>query len=266
MIYRSNIHTHTTFCDGADTPEDIVKSAMEKNMVSIGFSGHSVTEFDVSYCMKDEEGYISEIRRLKEKYSGKIEIYLGIEQDLYSLPPKPCYDYIIGSTHYVNVNGCMRDVDSSEEYMLETVEKFYGGDFYAYAEDYYKNVAEVSKKYKNCIIGHLDLLTKFNEGEKHFVYNSKYHDIAFGAIESLRGRIFEINTGAICRGVRTEPYPEKALLKRIFETGGSIIITSDSHRKETLMFGFEQAYALAKECGFKTCNMLKKDGISDILI
>lgn len=266
MIYPSNIHTHTVLCDGADAPEDIVKAALEYNMISIGFSGHSTTEFDLSYCMKNENEYIAEIRRLKEKYSGKIGIFLGIEQDLYSPPPHFDYDFIIGSTHYINIDGCMRDVDLSEEYMLETVQKYYGGDFYAYAEDYYKNVTEVGLKYKDCIIGHLDLLTKFNEGEKHFSYNKKYLDIAFGAIESLKGRIFEINTGAMSRGMRTEPYPEKALLKHIFETGGDVIITSDSHSKETLMFGFDRAYAAAKECGFKKCKVMNCGGIEDLPI
>lgn len=266
MIYLSNIHTHTTFCDGNDTPEEIVKEALKNNMQSIGFSGHSVTDFDLSYCMKNESAYIEEIQKLKSKYRGAIEIYIGIEQDVYSKSPEFDYDFIIGSAHYVNIGGVMRDVDLSEAYMTETVNEFYGGDFHAYADDYYKNVINVGLKYPDCIIGHFDLLAKFNEGEKHFSYDKKYFDIAFAAIENFKSRIFEINTGAMSRRMRTEPYPHKTLLKRICETGGKVIVTSDCHNKNNLLFGFEYAYEILKECGFKKYTVLKQGEFTDIYI
>ena len=74
----SNLHTHSTFCDGRNTPEEIVLAALEKGFSSIGFSGHAYTPFDLRYCMKNTEGYIREIWRLKEKYGKDIQIYLGI--------------------------------------------------------------------------------------------------------------------------------------------------------------------------------------------
>ena len=38
---KVNLHTHTLFCDGRDTPEDMVLSAIEKGFSVLGFSGHS---------------------------------------------------------------------------------------------------------------------------------------------------------------------------------------------------------------------------------
>ncbi len=70
----ANYHTHTTFCDGKNTPEEIVQYALEHNFESIGFSGHSKTIFDMRYCMKDIIGYITEVNRLKEKYSNDIQM------------------------------------------------------------------------------------------------------------------------------------------------------------------------------------------------
>ena len=67
----SNLHTHSTFCDGKSTPEDVVLSAIEKGFCSIGFSGHAHIDFDQSYCMRDTDGYIAEIKRLKDKYKDK---------------------------------------------------------------------------------------------------------------------------------------------------------------------------------------------------
>ena len=70
----ANYHTHSTFCDGKSTPEEMVLAAMERGFSALGFSGHGYTPFDLHSCMSDTRGYISEIKRLKEKYKNKIQI------------------------------------------------------------------------------------------------------------------------------------------------------------------------------------------------
>ena len=77
----SNLHTHTTYCDGKSTAEETVRFAIDAGFKSLGFSGHGYTPSDLRYCMKDVDGYIAEITALKEKYRDKIEIYLGTEED-----------------------------------------------------------------------------------------------------------------------------------------------------------------------------------------
>ena len=61
-----NLHTHTSFSDGKNTAEEIVNYAIEKNFKALGFSDHSITNHDKSYCMKDEQEYILEINRLNK--------------------------------------------------------------------------------------------------------------------------------------------------------------------------------------------------------
>ena len=68
----SNFHTHSVFCDGDNTLEEIVRASVEKGFSAIGFSGHGYTDYDLRYCMKNTDGYISEIKNLKEKYKDKI--------------------------------------------------------------------------------------------------------------------------------------------------------------------------------------------------
>ena len=65
----SNIHTHTTFSDGKNTPEEMIERAKELGFVSLGFSDHSETVFDPHYCMASEKYslYRSKISELKEK-------------------------------------------------------------------------------------------------------------------------------------------------------------------------------------------------------
>ncbi|MDP4119064.1 MAG: PHP domain-containing protein, partial [Bacillota bacterium] len=43
---KTNFHTHTVFCDGNDTVEELVRAAEEKGFDALGFSGHSYLLLD----------------------------------------------------------------------------------------------------------------------------------------------------------------------------------------------------------------------------
>ena len=90
----------------------------------------------------------------------------------------------------------------------------------------------------------------------------RYVSAALEAMEHLAKQdlIFEINTGAVSRGYRSVPYPSALLLKKLRELGGRICITSDSHSTDTIIYGFRQAEALARACGFQETWVLTKDG------
>ena len=154
----SNYHTHTIFCDGKDTPEELVQEAIRLGCPEIGFSGHSYTAFDESWCMSKEgtKEYKACVRSLQKKYAGQIRILLGVEQDLYSEEPTDEYDYIIGSVHYVKKGEVYLPVDESAEKQREIVNRYYGGDFYEFAEDYFVNVAGLYQKTRCNIVGHFD--------------------------------------------------------------------------------------------------------------
>ena len=74
----ANYHTHSTYCDGKSSLEETVLAAIERGFSALGFSGHGYTEFDVRTSMTDTRGYISEVKRLKEAYKNKIQIYEGV--------------------------------------------------------------------------------------------------------------------------------------------------------------------------------------------
>ena len=96
----SNYHTHTVYCDGKNTAREMVLKAIELGYSSLGFSAHGYTPYDERYCIKDLDGYVKEITSLKEEFKSKIEIYLGLEEDAFSLADRTKFDYIIGSCHY----------------------------------------------------------------------------------------------------------------------------------------------------------------------
>lgn len=243
MIY-SNFHTHTSFCDGKDSPEELVQQALKLGCKALGFSGHSYVPFD-DCCMSLEatRAYKEEIRRLKEKYKGQIKILMGVEQDIFSPLGTEDYDYVIGSVHYILKNGEYLSVDESRERQLEIVRDYYSGDFYAFIQDYYSLVSQVYEKTHCDIIGHFDLVTKFNEAKQLFdTADPRYRSAALSALEKLidSPAAFEVNTGAIARGYRSEPYPEKFILDRLKAAGKPLVISSDCHSKPQLLFGFSE--------------------------
>ena len=53
---RQDLHTHTTYCDGKNTPREMIEAAMAKGLLRIGFSGHSPSPCpDEDYAMRAED-------------------------------------------------------------------------------------------------------------------------------------------------------------------------------------------------------------------
>ena len=251
---KINLHSHTTYCDGANSAEEMVLAAIEKGFDVFGFSGHSYLKFDDTWCMSKEntEKYYEEIHALKEKYKDKITILCGIEQDYMSNTPVDQYDYVIGSVHVIPKNGEYISVDYSAESLIDNINKHYDGDALALAEDYYDMVSNLHKKTKCHIVGHFDLITKFNEQTPIFdTSHPRYKQASEKALIKLveAGLIFEANTGAISRGYRTTPYPSKDLLLKIRELGGKVIISSDTHSVHTVDAGYDDASFMLKSLG-----------------
>ena len=249
----TNFHTHTTFCDGKSTAEEVVLSAIEKGFSAIGFSGHGVTGFDPHYCLRDLEGYRAEILRLKAAYRDQIAIYLGAEEDCLEPVDRSKFEYIIGSSHYVQVGEKIWSVDSKRETFQQLLGLF-GGDPAQLAEAYYSRFCAYIRERKPDIIGHFDLITKFTEVDTpDLLADSAYLAVAEKYIRQAAqcNCVFEVNTGAIARGLRTTPYPCIELLHVLKELDARLILSSDSHRADTLDCAFPETKALLREIGFR---------------
>ncbi len=239
----SDYHLHTNFCDGKNTPEEMVISAIEKGMAEIGLCHHGYTDFDLRYCIKKEREaeFIATARSLAEKYKSHIRVLCGVEQDVFSNENTDRFDYVIGSVHYLKNGDEYTPIDESIDWLKAVTEKHYGGNYYAMCRDYYKNVSLWANK-KCDIIGHIDLVTKFIEREPLFDPEcEEYLSAARAAIDVLipKNIPFEINTGAISRGYRTTPYPSDTLRQYISSNGGQFILSSDAHSAENLCYDFE---------------------------
>jgi len=269
MNSLQNLHTHTTYCDGKDTVEEMINAAIDKGFGGIGFSGHSYMFYSPSHSMSLEgtEKYKAEITAMKEKYKDRIDVFLGLEFDEYSMVDLSGYDYVIGALHYLKIGDEYVGFDRSEEEVERIINNFFGGDGMAFAKESYRQFGELTKYGKFDIIGHFDIITKNIEKKKFFDTDSgEYLKYAFEALDSMRGKIpfFEVNTGAISRGYRTSPYPMKNILKQMKEWGFGAVISSDCHDSEYLDCAFDVARELLLECGFCEKYILTPSGFSAV--
>ena len=237
---KGDLHTHTIFSDGKNTPEEMVLAAIEKGLSYIGFSDHAPMHFDDGCAMDAGKlpAYAAEINRLKEKYKNQITIYLGLEMDSLSPDPGIALDYRIGSVHYLEMeDGHHVSIDWTAEKLKQGADTYFGGDIYALIEAYYQRVGRIVQLTGADIIGHFDLVTKFQDQMPLFDENHPRYIAAWQkAVDSIlpHCKLFEINSGAVSRGMRTTPYPAPAIRHYILEKGGRFICNSDSHSRETL--------------------------------
>lgn len=260
QVIKSNLHTHSSFCDGNHSPEEIVLSAIEKGMDTLGFSGHSYLSIGADWTMSPEntEAYFGEILRLKQQYADRIRILLGIEQDILSEKPARALDFCIGSVHHVEADGAYLSVDHTFEIAENAVKQHFKGDWYRYARAYFETVATVKEKIDCDVVGHFDLVSKFNERFPRFDESDpRYLHPALEALDALldKDAVLEVNTGAISRGYRRAAYPAPVFLHRISERRGSVTLSSDAHDKEALLYGFGEA-----------CKILRASGITRVLV
>lgn len=266
MKFLSNLHTHTSYCDGKNTPREMVQAALNKGFRSLGFSGHSFTPHDTGYCMSEQgtQRYKQEVRELQEAFAQHIDLFLGLENDFSAPQPDDGYDFIIGAVHYLRTPEGFFAVDESEEKLRTCINTQFGGDWLAAVRTYYHTVADMLQSgMRMDILAHFDLIEKFNAGGRLFDSESPlYRRLALEALEAAieRGIIVEVNTGAITRGYTQNPYPARFLLERLQETNTPVTLSADAHAAEHLNAHFDTAAALLRDVGFREVMELTHTG------
>lgn len=261
MKYISNLHTHTIYCDGKNTVEENIEYAIDKEFISLGFSGHSHFDIDSSSMSKENTiKYLEHIKKAKDIYKDKIQVYLGIEGDYYSNLNKDTdnemgLDYRIGSVHCINDGkDSYFPIDMSRETFNDTINHF--GSIKEVIYRYYDNVIDMIENQKPDIIGHLDLVRKYNLNKEYFTEEEDWYikkiDEVIDVIEKSVC-IVEVNTKIMNKNNLDAHYPNKYTIKKLLEKNIPITINSDAHQCRNI-----------DNCYFETIDELKKLGVKSI--
>ena len=251
---KTNYHTHTVWCDGKNTPEEMIVSAIEKGFDVLGFSSHSTYPDDNACTVPAAKlpGYFAELRSLAERYADRIRVLCGVEADYIpgtTDPDRSRYaefkpDYIIGSVHYVVApDGARVSVDHSPDLLNEGILQHFGGDVKSYLCAYFAQEREMAERFDFDVVGHPDLCRKFNM--KHTYFDEKadwYLDELKHTAEvfARSGKLVEVNTGAISRGWMDDAYPSPVFRDMLRDCGVRFVLNSDSHAAETLDCAFDR--------------------------
>lgn len=255
-MIKKDFHTHTVFCDGSATVEQMIQSAQEQGVIALGFSAHAPTfiEGADNYAMttENEQKYIKSVKNAQK--IAPINIYLGIEADYFSTFEKSNYDYVIGSVHHVKIGDRYFSIDDTDQILRDGVSTFYNGDYMAMVKDYYSLVAQLPQKTGCKIVGHFDIVNKFNKDNAYFDENSnEYFALIKNAVDLLLKQdvLFEINTSALYRKRSQNPNPSYKIIEYIANNGGKFVLSSDAHAPSSICGYFSQTIDKLKELGIK---------------
>jgi histidinol-phosphatase (PHP family) len=276
-----NYHTHTHHCDGHGEPHEYAEAALKKGMPRLGFSGHNVVPFPTDWTMPAErlQGYLSEVREVRDRYRGTLEIFVGIEADFIPgllTPVHPSIrglglDFVIGSVHFIGpMDGDHAwTVDGPREEMEAAIRGGFGGSARRLVERYYRLVAAMAETAAPDIIAHFDIVKKNNRDGRFFSEDEPWYRAAVKrALDAVRGSgsVMEINTGGIVRNTSGAFSPSPWILQEARQLDIPVMVNSDAHRPEHLDGMFPEAVQLLRGAGYRSQRQLTRRGWIDVAL
>jgi len=257
-------HTHSDFCDGKTSVDDVCDKAIELGLKAVGFSSHAPVPFETKWAMKFQnmENYVSELERCKIKYAGQLEIYRSLETDFISESRSISFDtyrklarldYIIGSVHLVY--NAQKDVlwflDGPAENYDKGLNECFDGDIEAAVSQYYRQIQEMVQTQKPDVIAHMDKVVMNNKGRFFSEDDLWYKNIMEQTLQVIaaEGCIVEVNTRGIYRGKYHTWFPCEAVLRRCIELEIPLTISVDAHHPDELTAGFDNAIMALNRMG-----------------
>jgi histidinol-phosphatase (PHP family) len=158
-------------------------------------------------------------------------------------------------------------VDESPEFFVEGLQRWYGGDGLAMAADYFRHLAQDVPHFRPDIIGHFDLVRKFNRADRYFDENCRaYRRAALEAAEAAgeTGAVFEVSTVNLNRKRRRILFPADFILRFFLEKGYPVTLSSDAHDPDLICGHFGYAVQHLRELGFRSVMVWRNGGFNEV--
>jgi histidinol-phosphatase (PHP family) len=247
-------HVHTFRCGHAGgSSREFVQRALDLGLSEIAFTDHIPLYFlapearDPKLAMREDQfdGYLEEVRALRDEFAGRIPVRLGLEADyaeghedkLARWLSRADWDVVLGSVHWV-AGGWIDDPGTSPaRFDREGTEVLY--------DEYYRLLA------KAAATGFFDVLTHFDLPKKHghrpAVARTDAEERALAAAREA-GCALEISSAGLRKKV-CEAYPERRLLSRAVALGIPVTFSSDAHAPAEVGWGYDRTLAHARAAG-----------------
>lgn len=241
-------HLHSDFSADCSTPmEQTIEEAVKRGLSEICFTEHidydypdPTIQFDL-----DIASYDKKIKKMQATYADRIRIKKGVEIGVqpYLLPrykkllDEERFDFIICSIHTANKQG----LHSGDFFADRTIDEAY--------ELYYEELLYCVKNFSQFnILGHIDLVKRYTEGESEANFHELLREI-FNVIIP-RGQGIELNTSGVRYGLKSG-MPSTDILKLYKACGGEVLtLGSDSHEAHHVAYQFPESIELLQSIGF----------------
>lgn len=259
-----NLHSHTQFCDGRDSMEDIAEGAMKAGIRYLAFTPHSPVPIESPCNMAKEDmvNYYSECDRLKERYANDMEILRAFEIDYLGPDFGPHVDFIqrqpldfrLGTVHFVpNRAGICLDCDGRFERFARYLKEGYDGDLRYVVEKYFEQVLMMIERGGFELLGHFDKIAgNASQAWPSLEDEGWYEALVDDVVSHVASTeiVVEINTKAYMEKGRF--YPAERWWNKLIEAGVAVAIDSDAHWASKITSGREEAIKrfaqLRKKC------------------
>lgn len=248
MIF-ADMHTHSSFSDDSDEPlREMAAAAVKKGLKTLCVTEHQDFDYpEEGGFMLDVPAYRAELMRVREEFSGKLEVLFGAELGLldYDAPrlhrfaESADFDFVIGSAH---------QIDGIDPYYPEYFDKM--GDKNGIAHFFDVMLSSVKAFDGYDVLGHFDYIVRYSHAKSYSPVD--YREVIDETLKTVisKGKGIEINTA----GIKSlgYPHPNEFILKRFKELCGEIVtIGSDAHDRERVGENFAAAEQALRGAGFK---------------
>ena len=254
----ADLHTHTKYSHGGNTPAEMYAAAVNKNLAYMGFSEHSPRPagFDYSHEYREQltrhlPDYVREVCALRGA-GGPCRVLFGMEMDWLDgqedFTRASCasfdFDYLLGSVHFIGNWGFDDGAEPWKAFSQEECEKNYQAYFEAWER-------MISSGLFN-IAAHPDLIKIFSVEQFH-IWLAKPESAALvrrGLAALLHaGMSMEISSAGIRKACR-EIYPAPPIMVMAASMGLPVSFASDAHATEDVGYGFARLASYARAFGF----------------
>jgi histidinol-phosphatase (PHP family) len=262
-----NFHTHSEYCDGKTSLQELLKEASSRRLLSLGFSSHAPLPFNKAWAMKESSlaQYLAEISDLRRQ-SGTVEVYAGLEVDYVPGKISPDryaakLDFTIGSVHFVDYfeDGEPWEIDNTSAVFADGLKRIFHGNVKDAVSRYYELTREMIDQHPPTIVGHIDKIKMQNTAGMLFREDEPwYRDEIEKTIKVLKrsDTIVEVNTRGIYQKKFDETYPSEWILEILFKNNIPVTISSDAHHPKDLINCFQIAAAELSKAGYKVIQVL----------
>ena len=258
----TNYHSHCLYCDGRADMDSFIRFAISEGFTSYGVSSHAPLPFPTAWTMEWDsmEDYLEEFRRVREKYAGKIEFYVGLEIDYLNEESNPSaarfrelpLDYRIGSVHMLyNERGEVVDVDVPADVFRQIVDKQFGGDLEQVVRLYYGRLRRMLELGGFDVVGHADKMHYNAACYRPGLLDEAWYDtLVKEYFEDIAARGYQVEINTKSYHELGTFYPNERYFSFLKELGIRVQVNSDAHYPERINNGRAEALAALKKAGF----------------